>query len=252
MFTGIIETVGKIAGLERGAESVRLSITSGKIAEDVAVGDSVSINGVCLTVTQISAPRVSFDAVYETLRKSTLGDLGVGDAVNLERAVPVGGRLGGHVVQGHVDGTGRVASIRPIGNSWFVYIDANPDLMRYIVTKGSVAVNGISLTVAESEDRTFALSIIPHTWDNTTLQHLRAGDSVNIETDILGKYVEKMLGGYGGGATHSPAEPYTDRYERQRAGGGNVSMDLLTRSGYVATATETGESHYGGYGSERD
>ena len=250
MFTGIIEAVGKVAGLERGAESVRLSVTCGKIAEDVALGDSVSINGVCLTVTTIAAPRVTFDAVYETLRKSTLGDLGVGDAVNLERAVPVGGRLGGHVVQGHVDGTGRIASIRPIGNSWFVYVDATPELMRYIVTKGSVAVNGISLTVAESEDRTFALSIIPHTWDNTTLAQLRAGDAVNIETDILGKYVEKMLGGYGGGAANTtPADPYADRYARVGAERGErVSMDLLTRSGY-ATATEPG---YGGYGSDRD
>lgn len=250
MFTGIIEAVGKVAGLERGSESVRLSVTSGKIAEDVALGDSVSINGVCLTVTQINAPRITFDAVYETLRKSTLGDLSVGDAVNLERAVPVGGRLGGHVVQGHVDGTGRVASIRPIGNSWFVYIDAVPELMRYIVTKGSVAVNGISLTVAESEDRTFALSIIPHTWENTTLEHLRAGDAVNIETDILGKYVEKMLGGYGVTSGNStPADPYADRFSRERGG---VSMDLLSRSGYVATATEEAPSRYGGYGNGND
>ena len=250
MFTGIIESVGKVAGIERGSESARLTVTAGKIAEDVAPGDSVSINGVCLTVTSISAPRVTFDAVYETLRKSTLGDLGMGDPVNMERAVPVGGRLGGHVVQGHVDGTGRVASIRPIGNSWFVYIDAAPELMRYIVTKGSVAVNGISLTVAESEDRTFALSIIPFTWENTTLHNLRAGDTVNIETDILGKYVEKMLGGYGGNSAASPTDPYSERTGRERSGN-NVSMDLLTRSGYV-TATATDESRYGGYGSERE
>lgn len=249
MFTGIIETVGKVSGIEQGSQSARLTVTCGRIAEDVALGDSVSVNGVCLTVTQIAAPRVSFDAVYETLRKSTLAGLSVGDAVNLERAVPVGGRLGGHVVQGHVDGTGRVASIRPIGDSWFVYIDASPDLMRYIVTKGSVAVNGISLTVAESEDRTFALSIIPHTWENTTLQHLRAGDAVNIETDILGKYVEKMLGGYGvTGGSPTPADPYADRYGRDRNGDtGRVSMDLLTRSGYVSTATAE-ETRYGGYG----
>ena len=131
MFTGIIEAVGKIAALENGSESVRITVTSGKIAEDVALGDSVSINGVCLTATHIAAPRITFDAVYETLRKSTLGQLGIGDSVNLERAVPVGGRLGGHVVQGHVDGTGRISSIRPIGNSWFVYVDASPELMRW-------------------------------------------------------------------------------------------------------------------------
>ena len=160
--------------------------------------------------------------------KTTLGDLRAGDGVNLERSLPVNGRLGGHIVQGHVDGTGRIASIRPIDNSWFVYIDASPELMRYIVAKGSVAIDGISLTVAESADRTFALSIIPHTWDNTTLRDKRAGDPVNIECDILGKYVEKMLGGHLAGV-----DRHADR--------GGVSMDLLTRSGYVATATAESE-----------
>lgn len=234
MFTGIIEAVGKVAGIERAGDSIRLTIAASKVAEDVALGDSVAVNGVCLTVTQINAPQVTFDAVYETMRKTSLGALQAGDSVNLERSLPVGGRLGGHIVQGHVDGTGRVASIRPIGNSWFVYIDASPEMMRYIVTKGSVAVDGISLTVAESEDRTFALSIIPHTWENTTLHEKRAGDAVNIECDILGKYVEKMLGGYGVGS------------ENGRGERGGVSMDLLARSGYVAT--ETAEDRYGGGG----
>jgi riboflavin synthase len=233
MFTGIIEAVGKVAGIERAGDSIRLTIAASKIAEDVAIGDSVAIDGVCLTVTQINAPQVSFDAVHETMRRTTLGQLQSGDSVNLERSLPVGGRLGGHIVQGHVDGTGRIASIRPIGNSWFVYIDASPEMMRYVVTKGSVAVDGISLTVAESEDRTFALSIIPHTWENTTLHEKRAGDSVNVECDILGKYVEKMLGGYGVGSDGSAT--------RERGG---VSMDLLARSGYVAT--EAAEDRYGG------
>jgi len=229
MFTGIIESVGKVAGIERESEAIRLTIAAGKIAEDVALGDSVAIDGVCLTATGFQPPHVTFDAVYETMRKTTLGALKVGDAVNLERALAVGGRLGGHVVQGHVDGTGRIASIRPVGNSWFVYVDAAPELMRYIVAKGSVAIDGISLTVAEAEDRTLALSIIPHTWDHTTLHDKRAGDPVNIECDILGKYVEKMLGGYIAGA---------DRVAER----GGVTMDLLARSGYVATATETEES----------
>jgi len=229
MFTGIIESVGKVAGIERESEAIRLTIAAGKIAEDVALGDSVAIDGVCLTATGFQPPHVTFDAVYETMRKTTLGALKVGDAVNLERALAVGGRLGGHVVQGHVDGTGRIASIRPVGNSWFVYVDAAPELMRYIVAKGSVAIDGISLTVAEAEDRTLALSIIPHTWDHTTLHDKRAGDPVNIECDILGKYVEKMLGGYIAGA---------DRLAER----GGVTMDLLARSGYVATATETEES----------
>lgn len=227
MFTGIIETLGKASRIERAGDSIKLTVSAGFIAEDVALGDSVSINGVCLTVTDIKPPHITFDAVYETMRRTTLGDLRVGDAVNLERSLPVNGRLGGHIVQGHVDGTGRIASIRPIDNSWFVYIDASPELMRYIVTKGSVAIDGISLTVADSADRTFSLSIIPHTWDNTTLRDKRAGDPVNIECDILGKYVEKLLGGHLAGV---------DRYAADR---GSVSMDLLTRSGYVATATAT-------------
>jgi riboflavin synthase len=227
MFTGIIEALGQVTGIEGGDQSVRLRIAAGAIAEDVALGDSVSVNGICLTVTEIAPPDLAFDAVHETMRKTTLGTLGVGDVVNVERSLPVGGRLSGHIVQGHVDGAGRIASIRPIGNSYFLYVDVAPELMRYIVTKGSVAVDGISLTVAEAEDRTFAVSIIPHTWEHTNLQHRRAGDPVNIECDIIGKYVERMLGGYG-----------VEAKSESRRSGGDLSMDLLARSGYVA-ATET-------------
>jgi len=238
MFTGIIETVGKVTGIDRVGESVRLTVAAGRIAEDVHIGDSVAINGVCLTVTSVAqAPQISFDAVYETMRKTALGTLQVGDAINLERSLSVGGRLGGHIVQGHVDGTGRIASIRPVGNSWFIYIDAAPELMRYIVTKGSVAVDGISLTVAESADRTFSLSIIPHTWENTTLHEKRAGDPVNIECDIIGKYVEKMLGGYIAGGGDPGHGRGGDR--------GGVTMDLLARSGYVV-ATDVADPDTGG------
>lgn len=235
MFTGIIETVGKIAGIERMGEAVRLSISAGKIAEDVQIGDSVAVNGVCLTVTSAHSPHVTFDAVYETMRKTTLGTLQIGDGVNLERSLPVNGRLGGHIVQGHVDGSARIASLRPVGNSWFVYIDAAPELMRYIVTKGSICVDGISLTVAEAADRTFSVSIIPHTWDHTTLHEKRAGDPVNIECDILGKYVEKMLGGYIAGGGEPLPTGRTDR---------GVTMDLLARSGYVV-ATDTADPESG-------
>ena len=233
MFTGLVETVGKITSIERQGEASRITLSAGKIAEDVVLGESVAVGGVCLTVTEIRPPFLSFDAVYETMRKTALGQLQNGDSVNLERSLPVGGRLGGHIVQGHVDGTGRIASIRPVGNSWFIYIDASPELMRYIVTKGSVCLDGVSLTVAESADRTFSVSIIPHTWENTTLKDKRAGDLINIECDILGKYVEKLLGGHLAGV---------DRTGSERGEG--VSMDLLARSGYVsrvATATETGE-----------
>ena len=230
MFTGLIEVVGKVSNIERQGEASRITVSAGQIAEDVVIGESVAVGGVCLTVTGIRPPFISFDAVYETMRKTALGQLQGGDSVNLERSLPVGGRLGGHIVQGHVDGTGRIASIRPVGNSWFVYIDASPELMRYIVTKGSVCLDGISLTVADSADRTFSVSIIPHTWDNTTLRDKRAGDLINIECDILGKYVEKLLGGHLAGVERTGSER-----------GSGVSMDLLARSGYVATATETGD-----------
>ncbi len=242
MFTGIIEAVGKVTNIERQGEAVRLTVSAPQIAEDVRIGDSVCINGVCLTATSTQAPQMTFDAVHETMRRTSLGNLQIGEGVNLERSLPVGGRLGGHIVQGHVDGAGRIASIRPVGNSWFVYIDAAPELMRYIVTKGSVAIDGISLTVVDAADRTFSLSVIPHTWDQTTLREKRAGDPVNIECDIIGKYVEKMLGGYiaGGG----------EAVNRGGSSDRGVTMDLLARSGYVATATatatETGDSDSGG------
>lgn len=220
MFTGIVEAVGKIVALDSGRDSVRLSVSAAHIAEEVAIGDSVAVNGVCLTVVEIAAPQLTFEAVYETLRRTTLGQRRVGDPVNLERALQTNGRFGGHIVQGHIDGTGRIASIRPVGDSWFVYIEASQDLLRYIVTKGSVCVDGISLTVMDADDKAFSLSIIPHTWENTTLKDRHAGDSVNVETDIIGKYVEKLMGGWAPG------------------GGRGVTLDLLARSGYIEPEPE--------------
>lgn len=224
MFTGIVETVGKVVALEQGRDSVRLRVTAPGIAEDVVIGDSVAISGVCLTVVEIAPPQLAFEAVYETLRKTSLGQLRAGQHVNLERALAANGRFGGHIVQGHVDGTGRIASIRPVGDSWFVYVEASPELLRYVVTKGSVCVDGISLTVMEADDRTFSLSIIPHTWENTTLKERHAGDTVNLECDIVGKYIEKLLGGYIAGVEKAPR---------------GVTMDLLARAGYVEAAEES-------------
>lgn len=224
MFTGIIESVGKVVAMDRGHGGVRLTVSAGKVSEDVALGDSVAVNGVCLTVVEFAPPLLSFDAVHETLRRSSLGDLRVGSLVNLERALPVGGRLGGHLVQGHVDCTGRIASIRPLGDSWMVYVDVAPETMRTMVSKGSVALDGISLTIVEAADRTFSVSVIPHTWANTTMSEKRAGDMVNVECDILGKYVEKLLGGWiagGGSAADLPGRNH------------GVTMELLERSGYV-------------------
>jgi len=187
--------VGTVKNIERAEEHARLTISADEaILADVNVGDSVAVNGTCLTVVEHSQEGVSFDAVYETMRKTALGHLAAGDPVNLERPMPVNGRFDGHIVQGHVDTTGSIASIRQVENSYMIYIDVPRDIMRYIVRKGSIAVDGISLTVVDAEDRTFSVAIIPHTWVATNLSSKRAGDPVNIETDIIGKYVEKLVG----------------------------------------------------------
>ncbi len=223
MFTGIVETTGKVTRIDRLSESVRLSIAAGRVSEDVALGDSIAVNGVCLTVVSIDAPELVFDAVYETLRRTTLGSLAVGDVVNLERAMIANGRFGGHIVQGHVDGVGRIASMRPVGNAWQVHIDVDSNLMRYIVEKGSICIDGISLTVADAGRSSFSVSVIPHTWENTTLSMHRAGDALNIECDIIGKYVERLMG-FSTSANAAPA----------------VSMDMLVRTGFATeAATDT-------------
>jgi riboflavin synthase len=215
MFTGIVETTGKVTRIDRLSESVRLSIAAGRVSEDVALGDSIAVNGVCLTVVSIDAPELVFDAVYETLRRTTLGSLAVGDVVNLERAMVANGRFGGHIVQGHVDGVGRIASMRPVGNAWQVHVDVDTNLLRYIVEKGSVCIDGISLTVADAGRSSFSVSVIPHTWENTTLSARRAGDALNIECDIIGKYVERLMG-FSTSANTAP-----------------VSMDMLVRTGFA-------------------
>jgi riboflavin synthase len=195
MFTGIIEEVGTVRAIERGAQSARFTIGAQTVCQDVHLGDSITVNGACLTVVDHVPDEVVFDAVYETLKKTALGGLAIGDEVNLERSLAADGRFGGHIVQGHVDGVGTIASIREVDNSYYIYITTLSSLMRYIVRKGSIAVDGISLTVVEADDKTFSVSIIPHTWDHTNLHQRRAGDQVNLETDIIGKYVEKLMNG---------------------------------------------------------
>ena len=194
MFTGLIEEVGVVDGIDRGDLSARFTIRASQVTEGAALGDSITVNGACLTVVDRAPETVSFDAVYETLQKTALGALAIGDEVNLERSLAANGRFGGHIVQGHVDGTGTIASIREVDNSYYVFVTASSSLMRYVVRKGSIAVDGISLTVVDAEDRTFSVSIIPHTWEMTNLHTRRAGDPVNVETDIIGKYVEKLVG----------------------------------------------------------
>jgi riboflavin synthase len=195
MFTGIIEGVGTVRDIVREDAHARLTIAvPGEIRVDLGIGSSIAVNGVCLTIVAEAEDEVSFDAVYETMRKTSLGHLAVGDPVNLERALAASGRFDGHIVQGHVDVAGSIASIRQVENSYMIYVDVPRDIMRYIVRKGSVAVDGISLTVVDAEDKTFSVAIIPHTWECTNLNSKRAGDPVNIETDIIGKYAEMLLG----------------------------------------------------------
>ena len=193
MFTGIVRERGRVAAVEGGADGVRLRIEAPATAPHVAVGDSVSVNGVCLTATEVTGSTLAFDAVPETLERSSLGRLEAGSAVNLELALRAGEPLGGHYVQGHVDGVAHVRSLEPEGEGRRIWLDAAPDLLRYCVEKGSIAVDGVSLTVAALDADGFAVALIPHTLAETTLGALQPGDPVNLEVDVLAKYVERLV-----------------------------------------------------------
>ncbi len=196
MFTGIIRELGRIAAVDRGTGDggVRLTVDAADTAAQAATGDSVSIDGVCLTAVSVDDGRIAFDAVPETLGRTTLGRLGAGDHVNIEPALRAGEPLGGHYVQGHVDAVGRVRSAEPEGDGVRIWIDAPDDVLRYCVEKGSVGVDGVSLTVAALDDTGFAVALIPHTLEVTTLGALEPGDDVNLEADVLAKYVERLVG----------------------------------------------------------
>ena len=193
MFTGIVEELGTIRAVRRGAHSAVLSIGAGLILSDLKIGDSVAVNGVCLTATGKDAGGFTADVMHETLNRSSLNGLTAGSHVNLERAMAADGRFGGHIVSGHIDGTGTVTGIRTDDNAVWFTVQAPPSLMRYIVEKGSVTIDGISLTVAAVGETWFSISAIPHTVAITLLGEKRVGDTVNLETDIIGKYVEKLL-----------------------------------------------------------
>jgi riboflavin synthase len=202
MFTGIIEELGVVEGIESRANGARIRLRCGKVLDDAAIGSSLAVNGVCLTATELGRNSVSADAAAETQRRSTLGQLKPGDQVNLERPLAAGGRLGGHFVQGHVDGVGEIVSLEPLGGGdWWLKVRVPAALARYTVEKGSLAIDGISLTVAAIESEVASASVIPHTYANTVLRLRRAGDRVNIECDILAKYVERLLGGRAGGSS---------------------------------------------------
>lgn len=193
MFTGIIEEVGTVMRIMRGQHSAVLTIRAWTVLEHTKIGDSIAVNGICLTVTQLFSNSFSADVTHETLDRSSLAQLAIGSTVNLERAMPANGRYGGHIVAGHVDGIGHIAQIRRDDTAvWYTILTA-PTILRYIVEKGSITIDGISLTVAAVNQESFSVCIIPHTVSQTNLHDRRKGDPVNLETDMLGKYVEKLL-----------------------------------------------------------
>jgi riboflavin synthase len=193
VFTGIVRERGRVAAIEGGADGIRLLIEAAQTAAQTAVGDSISINGVCLTATAVEDGVVAFDAVAETLRRTSLGRLEPGSEVNLEPALRAGEPLGGHIVQGHVDGVGHVRSLEPLGDGAELTVATPPELLRYCVEKGSITVDGVSLTIASLAEDAFSVALIPHTLAETTLSGLGRGDEVNLEVDVLAKYVERLV-----------------------------------------------------------
>lgn len=208
MFTGIVEELGTIRAVRRGTASAVLSIGASEVLSDLKIGDSVAVNGVCLTVTSLDDGGFTADVMHETLDRSSLGALIPGSRVNLERAMPANGRFGGHIVSGHIDGTGTIASQKREDNAVWVKIKTPAPLLRYIVEKGSIAIDGVSLTVAAVTDTDFSVSIIPHTGAQTILLGKKPGDPVNLECDVIGKYVEKLTAPHktGGISTNFLAE----------------------------------------------
>ncbi|MBI9035890.1 MAG: riboflavin synthase [Bacteroidales bacterium] len=193
MFTGIIEEIGVIKSISKGSKSSQLTISASKVLKDVKLGDSIATNGACLTVVSFSSTEFTVDVMAETVRKTTLQKLTAGDKVNLERALRVGDRLGGHMVSGHIDGVGTIRGLLKEENAIWVNIETSSAILKYIIAKGSVAIDGISLTVAEVSDTAFKVSIIPHTAEETTLLKKKIGNQVNLENDLVGKYIERFM-----------------------------------------------------------
>ena len=215
MFTGIVEETGTVESVRKGAVSSFIRIRAEKVLENTKLGDSIAVNGVCLTVTDLSDNCFQADVMNETLSRSSLGSLSAGSPVNLERAMAADGRFGGHIVSGHIDGTGTVTDVKKDGISVWYTVSAPPEIMRYIVEKGSVAIDGISLTVAKITDTSFSVSVIPHTVAQTILGSKKTGDIVNLENDLIGKYVENLL---------KPAAA-------EKSSGG-ITMDFLMKNGF--------------------
>lgn len=214
MFTGIVEEVGKVKSIGNGV----LRIQADKVLEDVRLGDSIAVNGICLTVTDFGADSFQADVMPETIRRTSLGELKLGSPVNLERALTLSSRLGGHIVSGHIDGTGRIVSLKEDKNAILMKIEAEGSILRYIVEKGSVALDGISLTVAQVTSLDFTVSLIPHTRQVTNLSAKGEGSLINIENDVVGKYVEKLL---------QPADNMAAATPKS-----SITMDFLRQNGF--------------------
>lgn len=212
MFTGIIEEIGTIQAVKKGIKSAVLTVKAEKITKDMHIGDSISVNGVCLTVISFQNKQFDADIMPETLNRSSLGNLKPGSHVNLERAMSADGRFGGHIVAGHIDGTGIIHEIKREDNAVWYTINAEDNIMRYIIEKGSIAIDGISLTVAQTGKNHFKVSIIPHTMQETILTEKKKGDIVNLENDCVGKYIEHLLG-----------------FEKQTGG---ITADFLRENGF--------------------
>ena len=194
MFTGIVEEVGTIQSIKRGRKSSILKIKGQKVLQGTRIGDSISTNGICLTVTKVGNNFFEADVMSESLNRTNIGELVPGSYVNLERALSLATRLGGHIVSGHIDGTGKIRNLKRDDNAVWITIETAPELLRYIIEKGSIAIDGVSLTVVTVNDQFFKVSIIPHTGEETILLQKKMGDTVNLECDMIGKYVEKLLG----------------------------------------------------------
>lgn len=215
MFTGIVEEVGRILAIDRSGDNYRLKIGCRKVLEGTKIGDSIATNGVCLTVVDLGEDYFKADLMRESMRRSSLGSLGENSRLNLERALSLNSRLGGHLVSGHIDGMGRIIRIDREKNAHWYSIGAGPEILRYVVEKGSIAIDGISLTVAQVDEKLFKVSVIPHTSSVTNLEDKKSGDLVNLEVDLLGKYVEKLL---------------LNKEEKDKE---DISLDLLGQYGFL-------------------
>ena len=218
MFTGIVEEKGKVRHIRLAGESGELAIQAKKVLEGTKIGDSIAVNGVCLTVTSLQPDGFTADVMAETIRRSSLGGCKAGTSVNLERAMAADGRFGGHIVSGHIDGTGEIKSMIREGNAIWVAVKTPPEILRLIVEKGSICIDGISLTVAKVGVDEFQVSVIPHTGEETILLDKSPGDLVNLENDVVGKYVEKLLG--------------LGQTEEKEAGTSGITMEFLQEYGF--------------------